>query len=237
MFRRLVIILTLGAATGLALVLAQPVSSTLTKSLVLGLGTLVWLGGLLWGWRNRRLRWSMLALPCLMGVMLLLPARPVDRGALREAYVARLRGFEGTPYIWGGENRWGIDCSGLPRRALRDALWWYGLRHADGGALRQSLEQWWFDTSARAMGEGYRRFTVPAGPEFMIHQMEDDALQPGDLAVTRSGIHVLVYAGAGRWIQADPSIGHVATLHGHHDSNSYFRTPVTPHRWRVLAEQ
>jgi hypothetical protein len=227
MLRRFVIIVTLGAAAGLVLVLAYPVSSTLTKLLLVGLGALVWGGCLFSVWRNRGLRWSMLALLCLSGLMLLLPARPVDRAALREAYVARLRGFEGTTYVWG---------SGLPRRALRDALWWYGLRHADGGALRQSLEQWWFDTSARAMGEGYRGFTVPAGPEFMINQMEDHELQPGDLAVTRSGIHVLVYAGAGRWIQADPVIGHVATLHGHHDTNSYFKTLVTPHRWRVLAE-
>jgi hypothetical protein len=235
-FRRLILIRIWGAAAGLAMVLAYPVSSTLTKSLLLGLGAAVWLGCLLWGWRQRGVRWFLLALPCLAAVFLLLPARLVDRAVLRQCYTERLQSFEGTRYVWGGESRWGIDCSGLPRRAFRDALFWYGLRHADGGALRQSLEQWWFDTSARALGEGYRQFTVPAGPGFRISQMEDSALQPGDLAVTRSGIHVLVYVGAGQWIQADPSIGHVATLHGQHDNNSYFNTLVTPHRWRVLAE-
>jgi hypothetical protein len=66
--------------------------------------------------------------------------------------------------------------------------------------------------------------------------MEGPGLEPGDLAVTDLGLHILAYVGGGRWIQADPEIGSVVTLNGRDDDNIWFRVPVTIHRWRVLAE-
>ena len=59
-------------------------------------------------------------------------------------------------------------------------------------------------------------------------------LSPGDLAVTDNGVHVMVYLGDGKWIQADPGIGAVATLDGRTADNGWFHVPVTTHRWRVL---
>lgn len=61
-------------------------------------------------------------------------------------------------------------------------------------------------------------------------------LVPGDLAVTTSGVHILAYAGEGKWIQADPGIGAVATLDGRTADNVWFRTPVTTHRWQLLTQ-
>ncbi len=49
------------------------------------------------------------------------------------------------------------------------------------------------------------------------------------LPSTTNGVHVLAYLGNGKWIQADPGIGAVATLVGRTDDNGWFRAPVTVH--------
>ena len=41
---------------------------------------------------------------------------PIDRRESDPAQIAAL--FLGTPYLWGGNSRWGIDCSGLVQAAL-----------------------------------------------------------------------------------------------------------------------
>jgi cell wall-associated NlpC family hydrolase len=144
--------------------------------------------------------------------------------------------FEGTRYHWGGENARGIDCSGLPRRALRDALLAYGVKHFNGTAFRTYLGHWWFDASAKALGEAYRDYTTPLGIRGTIHEMDATGLLPGDLAVTACGRHILAFVGDGRWIQADPGIGAVATLDGRTADNPWFRVEVTTHRWKSLTQ-
>jgi hypothetical protein len=47
---------------------------------------------------------------------------------------------------------------------------------------------------------------------------------------------ILAYVGNGLWIQADPGIGSVATLNGRTSNNRWFDTPVTTHRWQLLAQ-
>jgi hypothetical protein len=47
-----------------------------------------------------------------------------DRDRLRQNYIKALLGYEDVKYVWGGENSFGIDCSGLVRIALSDAMLW-----------------------------------------------------------------------------------------------------------------
>jgi hypothetical protein len=61
--------------------------------------------------------------------------------------------------------------------------------------------------------------------------MDDSNLIPGDLAVTKGGLSILVYSGEGRWSQADPGAGAVVTLDGKADRKGWFEIPVTTHRW------
>jgi cell wall-associated NlpC family hydrolase len=145
-----------------------------------------------------------------------------------------MRGFEGTRYLWGGEGRKGIDCSGLPRRALREALQEDGWSHGNGSAFREWARQWWFDTSAKAMGEGYQGFTRPIGIEGKLRELDFNRLDPGDLAVTRSGVHVMIYLGNGSWIQADPKPGKVVISNPATDPSVWFDMEVGIHRWTVL---
>jgi hypothetical protein len=46
---------------------------------------------------------------------------------------------------------------------IRDALWQAGWENGNGMAFRKWAEQWWFDTSAKALGQNYRGFTQPLG--------------------------------------------------------------------------
>lgn len=233
MWKRLVMILTLGTFVGIFLVPFNPVNSKILKLAFLGCMVGAWAGFMILAWKHKALRGVALMVPFLALVPFVLPSRDIDPEELRLDYVRRMNDFEGTKYFWGGESSRGIDCSGLPRRAWRDALMAYGIKHGNGRAFRAWVEQWWFDASAKALGEGYRNYTSPLGTSGTIEKMDYGSLVPGDLAVTADGVHILAYAGDGLWIQADPGIGAVAILNGRTDDNSWFSTPVTTHRWQV----
>lgn len=212
----------------------HPVNSTFLKLAFLCCLIGAWSGAVILVWRLRPLRIALVILPLVPLIALSLPGRPIDRAELQAGYLERLERFEGTTYYWGGESGRGIDCSGLPRRALRDSLLSYGLRTMNGRALRGYVEHWWFDASARALGQGYRNYTDRLEPVGTIRKMSYDDLVPGDLAVTKSGNHILAYVGEGRWIQADPGVGSVITLNGRSDRNTWFDQEYTTHRWRVV---
>ena len=236
MWRRLLIILTIGAVVGLFVIQLNPVFDKIYRVAFVAFLLGAWLGPLPLVWRRKPLRFGWLALPVLVVLPFALPGDHPDGAALRGAYVARMTQLVGTKYVWGGESSRGIDCSGLPRKALRDALLGYGIRHMNGVALREFARQWWYDASAKALGKGYRNYTVPLAPHGTIGKMDYASLRPGDLAVTTSGVHILAYLGEERWIQADPGIGQVAILNGHTDENGWFGVPVTTHRWSVLND-
>jgi cell wall-associated NlpC family hydrolase len=140
-----------------------------------------------------------------------------------------------TRYVWGGENSTGIDCSGLPRKALRDALLRRGISRLDGRFLRQWLEQWWFDVSAEALAKNYRNYTVSLPISGTIRTMNYQGIEVGDLAITDNGVHVLVYLGDNRWIQADPHVGKVIINNGRVDRSAWLDLPATIYRCQVLT--
>lgn len=171
----------------------------------------------------------------LLAGFLSLPGRSEDGEALRRSYVKHLRGFEGTRYVWGGENARGIDCSGLVRQGLVRANLERGFVSLNPRLVRRGLEMMWYDCSAKALSERYRGWTVVTGAGDSINVLSRDGLKAGDLAVTKDGVHVLAYAGAGDWIQASPGEGRVLSLPSP-SSNSWYEVPVVTLRWTQLEK-
>jgi hypothetical protein len=194
----------------------------------------VWSTGLAFLWRRKIPRVVLLVLPLLAALPFCLPDKSIDPGKLRGCYVAAMERMEGVRYVWGGESHRGIDCSGLPRRALRDALWKAGWKDANGAAFREWARQWWFDTSAKALGENYRGFTRPLGVSGKLRDLDGNRFSPGDLAVTGDGRHVMIYLREGEWIQADPMASKVTIRKPAEDRNPWFDSLVTMHRWMIL---
>ncbi|RYG73067.1 hypothetical protein EON80_03575 [bacterium] len=165
------------------------------------------------------------------------PAQPVDSGQLRKQYVRSMRAYRETPYVWGGENGRGIDCSGLMRRGMIDALLAEGWADRNPALWREAGVIWWKDCSAREMKNGFSGRIEPVFEVRSLNTLSDQRLQMGDLAVTKSGVHVLAYVGDGTWIQADPNLangGNKVIETKAPSKNGWFGQRVVICRWKDL---
>lgn len=153
---------------------------------------------------------------------------------LRNQYVQELRSYEGTRYLWGGENRFGIDCSGLPRKAMRNALVITGLKNGNSDFILSALKNWWFDASAKALSEEYRNCVYPLNVSGTVKDSPTYFLQPGDLAITDDGVHVMIYLSPNEWISADPGQDKVVIEHPSESKNPWFTRPVHFFRFRLF---
>ena len=88
------------------------------------------------------------------------------------------------------------------------------------------------------MQEGYRGRTVSVGlPVEAITEIDHSQLEPGDMAVTDNGVHMLAYLGDYRWIQADPGKMEVIIEDARNTQNHWLQAPVEIIRWKILAEK
>ncbi len=208
-----------------------PVGYRVTRCTMLVLSFAVWGGALLLFWKSKLFRAGSIALVLLLAAALLLPGRKENAGDLRREYVASLEKYEGTRYVWGGENWAGIDCSGLVRRGLIDADFKRGWQTANPRLLRESLALWWFDSTAKALGEEYRGQSRHLFDAASISGLDHSKILPGDFAVTSSGVHTLAYLGGEVWIEADPGAGKVIRLKVS-EGHVWLEGPVRLMRWR-----
>lgn len=164
------------------------------------------------------------------------PGRETDVQNLQAAVAQSLIRYEGTRYVWGGESRRGIDCSGLIRKGFIDACLRRGFLSLNPRLVREGIDIWWHDCSASELGTGYRGKTVAIRAAGSINELNPAELHIGDLAVTRTGVHVLAYLGDSRWIEADPDLHRVVIVSVPHQ-NPWFQFPVQLVRWRLLTQK
>jgi hypothetical protein len=187
-------------------------------------------------WRNRVWRGVILMAGIIAGFLILGPGRGYDVSRLRDRYIRVIQSYEGTRYVWGGENRIGIDCSGLVRRGLIEANVLEGLVTWNPGRIRAAWEIWGHDCSAKSLREGYRGWTEERFAAAGINGIRAEQMEAGDIAVTSDGVHVMVYIGNGEWMEADPGLGRVFRGRAPVE-NGWFEKPVQVLRWRQLLHR
>jgi len=196
---------------------------------------ILWLFGVFIIRKRRVLAIALFAMGIAFLVFLCTPGSEPDKSKLREEYVQSLERYEGTRYIWGGENRLGIDCSGLVRNGFIDANVRVGILSLNPKPIRHAFELWWNDCSARALQDGYRQFTTPLFKAESINSITNSLLAPGDIAITPGGVHVLAYLGENRWIEADPEVMKTIIVLSSSD-NVWLKFPAHVRRWTQLMD-
>jgi hypothetical protein len=213
-----------------------PVEYRITRLAFIVGASFCWLGALVLCWDRKSVRVALFGLASIPLLALCLPGRPVDKSALALDYSRALRSFSGVRYVWGGEGFLGIDCSGLARKALIHAQILNGFRNLNGGPIRDAISLWWHDCSALALKDNFRNWTQPLFRSDNLRSANYEHLKPGDMAVTADGVHVLIYLGAKKWIEADPNENKVIELTSSAE-NIWLEVPVVFVRWVWLSSK
>ncbi len=184
-----------------------------------------------------KMKWFIITASCLLVLLtgIMINHSTIDKKLLSTLYVEQLHSFHQSPYVWGGESGLGVDCSGLPRKSMINALLLYALYRLNGGALFKAIDYWWHDASAYEMSLSYKERMVVFDDIFTVNKSSHVAVQPGDLAVTKNGTHVMVYLNAQQVIQAEPGAGQVI-IDEIPSRNAWLNQSVKLVRWSVLND-
>jgi len=212
-----------------------PVNSCSNRiGILIAAGGLV-LGSLVFAWKRRVAILSLVATYLVIGLFLLAPGRPPETmSELRKPYIEALASYEGVPYVWGGETRFGMDCSGLVRKGFEDALLKKGVLSLNPFLVRGAIDLWWNDTSAKEIGKGYDGRTSHVTSCLSLKTLDSALLLPGDMAVTKSGVHVMAYLGGDKWIGSDPGEMKVTVFTVSGTRNGWFSCPMNIVRWNNI---
>lgn len=214
-----------------------PIATTLTRVAELSALALVTLCVATLAWPDRRARRVVFGVLAVVLACFASPWGGTVTAAEERAGIARAAlAYADVSYVWGGESPRGIDCSGLIRRAYQDAALTLAVTHLSSQHLRRAARLWLFDQPAKDF-EGH----APIDGQRLSQQQNlvgtsPDTLQTGDLAVVAGGLHVLLYLGDSRWIQADPSLHRVHDDDARTSRNVWLREPAVLLRPAFLAD-
>lgn len=149
---------------------------------------------------------------------------------LQSASLQEAMGYLNAPYVWGGESHLGIDCSGLPRAALRQATLRLFFENRDPALLRVFAFNWLIDVPAKGMLAGRGNDVVASAKSIL--ELPTEARVTGNLVATADGTHVMMVVDERHVIEADPAIGHVVKLEISDKSSPWTTRPVVALRPR-----
>ena len=112
-----------------------------------------------------------------------------------------------------------------------DAQFKQGVTTLNPRLIREGAWLWWNDIAARDMPRGYEgRMSLLSGVSSISNA---SGLEPGDVAVTGDGSHVIAHVGDDRWIEADP-VGLRVTEWSEKERPEWLDRPVYFLRWTCL---
>ncbi len=100
-----------GLLLGLVAAVVAPLNYGVLRVFIVVTVVGLWAGAVVSCREKKRLALIVILFGLVPMLLLCLPGREVEVTALQREYVQRLRAYGGTRYLWGGENRFGIDCS------------------------------------------------------------------------------------------------------------------------------
>lgn len=89
----------------LAILLIYPISYGILRFATVILLFLVWLGAIVIFWQHLPIKVAGFVVGAIAILISLLPGQPINSDILRSYYVQGLIYYEGTRYVWGGENK------------------------------------------------------------------------------------------------------------------------------------
>lgn len=212
----------------------NPINRKSTNLLLIATLIFLWAYILFLSWKNKVLKLTLILLPIILFSLLSLNGPVIDKEVIRPEYVKSLKKYNGTKYLWGGETSLGIDCSGLVRRGLIDTYIRLGIFYTSPQYIRKGIYLWFNDLSAEALGNEYNGSTLRILSDQTLNNADYGKIIEGDIMVTASGVHTMVYIGNQEWIQADPSKHKVIISKAPNENNNWYKVQSNILRWRDL---
>jgi hypothetical protein len=136
----------------------------------------------------------------------------------QKTFIQHVQSYENVPFVWGGENSFGLDCSGLIRQSL---LKTYLSQYRIGSAF----QIWFIDCPAKHLSTKYSNILREYKKAVLIKNVTNLNIPLGTLAVTTTGNHVLAYVGNNSWAQASPDDMKV-TIKNYSENDPWFLKKV-----------
>lgn len=228
------VIIWLFLAIAIAAMIVFPIGLKIIR-LGIVLGIVLLLGsGIYFFWKNKVVRFILILVVGIIGLVMLIPGNDGNAENLRATYVSTLEKYEGVKYTWGGENKLGIDCAALVREGYIHANAKIGIKTLNPKLIKRAFFIWWNDCSADALGKEYKGMTTLIIRLDSMKSLDYTTIKQGDIIVAEKGFHTFVYIGDRLWLEANPEKGKVIKVTSELKEKEWASVPIKLMRWRNL---